>query len=70
MMHSAAWESELGKGDLESQAEKEKWGEKSVAVIGVGSSAIQIVPSLQKVCGKVVNFVRGKTCESSEYDGC
>ena len=68
-MHSARYESEMGlnldgkdpEGRLE--AEREKWGDKRVAVIGVGSSAIQIVPSLQKVCSKVTNFVRGKTCE-------
>jgi len=32
-----------------------------VAVIGVGSSAIQMVPALQPRSKKVVNFVRGKT---------
>jgi cation diffusion facilitator CzcD-associated flavoprotein CzcO len=75
LMHSARYESEMGLGlegrveegeDLEKRVEneREKWGDKKVAVIGVGSSAIQIVPSLQKVCSKVTNFVRGKTCES------
>jgi len=67
LMHSANYESEMGKGDLEGEKEREKWKDKKVAVIGVGSSAIQIVPSLQKVCGKVVNFVRGKTWISTPF---
>jgi len=61
LMHSAAYNSDLGIGEIE--GESEKWRDQTVAVIGVGSSAVQIVPSLQKVCGKVVNYVRGKTCE-------
>lgn len=54
----------MGIKDVDSEEEKERWKDTRVAVIGVGSSAIQIVPQLQKVCGKVVNFVRGRTCES------
>ncbi|OCH86448.1 FAD/NAD-binding domain-containing protein [Obba rivulosa] len=37
------------------------WGDKRVAVIGVGSSALQIVPALQDKVAKLTNFVRGKT---------
>ncbi|KAI0649239.1 FAD/NAD-P-binding domain-containing protein [Trametes meyenii] len=39
----------------------EMWADKNVAVIGVGSSAIQIVPALQKRVKKLVHYVRGKT---------
>ncbi|KAI0671631.1 FAD/NAD-P-binding domain-containing protein [Trametes maxima] len=39
----------------------ETWADKNVAVIGVGSSAIQIVPALQKRVMKLVHYVRGKT---------
>jgi cation diffusion facilitator CzcD-associated flavoprotein CzcO len=68
LMHSAQYDSEMGRHELENGAERDKWLNKKIAVIGVGSSAIQIVPSLQKVCGKVTNFVRGKTCEFSRRD--
>ncbi|KAJ9132078.1 putative Monooxygenase [Pleurostoma richardsiae] len=34
---------------------------KTVALIGCGSSAIQILPHLQKKCSRVYNFVRGGT---------
>ncbi|KZT37069.1 FAD/NAD(P)-binding domain-containing protein [Sistotremastrum suecicum HHB10207 ss-3] len=69
LLHSAEWESDLGLDAQDPNAKnpngKEggegKWKDKKVAVIGVGSSAIQIVPALQKRCGKVVNFVRGQT---------
>ncbi|THG96305.1 hypothetical protein EW026_g5500 [Hermanssonia centrifuga] len=37
------------------------WGGKKIAVIGVGSSAIQIVPALQPKVAKLYNYVRGKT---------
>jgi len=62
-MHSAQYDSEMGidLNEKDYAAEREKWGDKKVAVIGVGSSGLQIVPSLQKVCGKVTNFVRGQT---------
>ncbi|PSR70625.1 hypothetical protein PHLCEN_2v13485 [Hermanssonia centrifuga] len=37
------------------------WKGKKIAVIGVGSSAIQIVPALQPKVAKLYNYVRGKT---------
>ncbi|KAL1943925.1 hypothetical protein VTO73DRAFT_3743 [Trametes versicolor] len=39
----------------------ETWADKKVGVIGVGSSAIQIVAALQPKVKKLVNYVRGKT---------
>ncbi|KIJ44722.1 hypothetical protein M422DRAFT_207723 [Sphaerobolus stellatus SS14] len=53
-VHSAQW-------DLQKEGDKEPWEGKNVAVIGVGSSAIQIVPAIHYKAAKVVNFVRGKT---------
>ncbi|KAI0741361.1 FAD/NAD-P-binding domain-containing protein [Daedaleopsis nitida] len=37
------------------------WKDKKVGVIGVGSSALQIVPALQPRVQKLVTYVRGKT---------
>ncbi|GJJ16031.1 hypothetical protein Clacol_010310 [Clathrus columnatus] len=56
LVHSAKW-----------TLEKEAWEGKTVAVIGVGSSAIQIVPALQPKAAKVSNFVRGKTWISAPF---
>ncbi|KAI0628458.1 FAD/NAD-P-binding domain-containing protein [Trametes polyzona] len=39
----------------------EAWADKKVGVIGVGSSALQLVPALQPRVSKLVNYVRGKT---------
>ncbi|KAI0364846.1 FAD/NAD-P-binding domain-containing protein [Pilatotrama ljubarskyi] len=39
----------------------EAWKDKKVGVIGVGSSALQLVPALQPRVQKLVNYVRGKT---------
>ncbi|KAI0763006.1 FAD/NAD(P)-binding domain-containing protein [Fomes fomentarius] len=39
----------------------EKWKDKRVGVIGVGSSAIQTVAALQPRVAKVANYVRGQT---------
>ncbi|KAI0653122.1 FAD/NAD-P-binding domain-containing protein [Cubamyces menziesii] len=39
----------------------EPWADKNVGVIGVGSSAIQIVSALQPKVGRIVNYARGKT---------
>ncbi|TDL19261.1 FAD/NAD(P)-binding domain-containing protein [Rickenella mellea] len=49
LVHSAQWE------------DVEELEGKAVGIIGVGSSAIQLVPALQPRAGKVFNFVRGKT---------
>ncbi|KAI0714205.1 FAD/NAD-P-binding domain-containing protein [Cerioporus squamosus] len=39
----------------------EDWKDKRVAVIGVGSSAIQLVPAIQPKVQSLYNYVRGKT---------
>ncbi|SCN82413.1 related to monooxigenase [Fusarium fujikuroi] len=40
---------------------------KRVAVIGAGSSALQIVPTIQPVVSKLVNFIRSPTWVTAEY---
>ncbi|KAB8200573.1 hypothetical protein BDV34DRAFT_230175 [Aspergillus parasiticus] len=49
LVHSAAWDTEWDVGGL------------SVAVIGAGSSAIQIVPAIQPKIKHLDNYVRGQT---------
>ncbi|SPO06777.1 related to monooxigenase [Cephalotrichum gorgonifer] len=49
LIHSARWDQEYD------------FTGKRVAVIGIGSSGIQIVPKLAKVCGSMDLFVRSKT---------
>ncbi|KAG7099932.1 hypothetical protein E1B28_001725 [Marasmius oreades] len=63
VIHSAQWETGEGSGDphLSWEDSVKSWGNKSVGVIGVGSSAIQIVPSLRPKVKHLVNYVRGKT---------
>lgn len=48
-MHSANWDSTFD------------WTGKRVALIGGGSSGIQILPQIQPEAKKVVHFMRGKT---------
>jgi cation diffusion facilitator CzcD-associated flavoprotein CzcO len=48
-MHSANWD------------ESFDWKDKRVALIGAGSSGIQILPQIQPHAKLVVHFVRGKT---------
>lgn len=49
VMHSSKWDHSVDFKD------------KTAAVIGTGSSAIQIVPQLQKTCKKVVCYMRSET---------
>uniref|UniRef100_A0A8H7NBN0 FAD/NAD(P)-binding domain-containing protein n=1 Tax=Bionectria ochroleuca TaxID=29856 RepID=A0A8H7NBN0_BIOOC len=49
LVHSARWD------------ESYDFAGKKTAVIGIGSSGIQIVPKLAKVCGSMDLFVRSKT---------
>ena len=49
LCHSAQWKSEFD------------WQGKNVAIIGSGSSAIQIVPELQPIIGKMKSFIRSPT---------
>ncbi|KAJ7103195.1 FAD/NAD-binding domain-containing protein [Mycena belliarum] len=69
IVHSAKWET--GEGDPASPWEDtvRSWKDKKVGVIGVGSSAIQIVPSLANRVGHLTNYVRGKTWISSPFLG-
>ncbi|KAF5003101.1 hypothetical protein FDECE_10336 [Fusarium decemcellulare] len=55
ILHSAAWDVSLD------------WTAKRVAVIGNGSSAIQIVPQMQPGAARIVNYVRNPTWISSNY---
>ncbi|KAF8807916.1 FAD/NAD(P)-binding domain-containing protein [Phlegmacium glaucopus] len=65
VIHSAQWETG---NDARSWEESViDWGDKNVGVIGVGSSAIQIVPSLQPRVKRLINYVRGKTWISSNF---
>jgi cation diffusion facilitator CzcD-associated flavoprotein CzcO len=48
-MHSANWD------------ESFDWTDKTVALIGAGSSGIQILPQIQPKAKRVVHFIRGKT---------
>ncbi|KAL1739372.1 hypothetical protein HDZ31DRAFT_14535, partial [Schizophyllum fasciatum] len=59
VIHSAHWETDdPGKTWQESTR---SWGDKCVAVIGNGSSGIQIVTAMQPHVARLVNFVRSKT---------
>ncbi|THU82650.1 FAD/NAD(P)-binding domain-containing protein [Dendrothele bispora CBS 962.96] len=63
VVHSAQWET--GEGDLSPTAKWEdtigSWKNKKIGVIGIGSSAIQIVTALQPKVAHLTNFVRSKT---------
>ncbi|RDB29291.1 putative sterigmatocystin biosynthesis monooxygenase stcW [Hypsizygus marmoreus] len=66
VVHSAQWET--GEGEDQGWQESVKgWGEKNVGVIGVGSSAIQMVPALQPRVKHLTNYVRGKTWLSASF---
>lgn len=67
VIHSADWKTGEGKpGDPWEETVK-SWKDKKVGVIGVGSSAIQIVPSLQPKVARLYNYVRGNTWISSVF---
>ncbi|KAJ8475161.1 hypothetical protein ONZ51_g6747 [Trametes cubensis] len=55
--HSAGFDP----GEKTWQEVADGWKDKKVAVIGIGSSALQIVAALQPRVGTLVNYVRGKT---------
>lgn len=48
-MHSANWDKSFD------------WTDKRVALIGAGSSGIQILPQIQPKAKQVVHFMKGKT---------
>ncbi|KAF8203877.1 FAD/NAD-binding domain-containing protein [Pholiota molesta] len=58
VIHSADWNT---------NEHLDSWKDKKVGVIGVGSSAIQIVAALQPKVKHLVNYVRGKTWISSIF---
>jgi len=43
------------------------WTNKRVAIIGNGSSAVQIAPHIQRTASKMVNFIRSPTWISANY---
>ncbi|KAJ3554994.1 hypothetical protein NM688_g2817 [Phlebia brevispora] len=57
LVHSADWR--LGGKTWEEDVKD--WKDKNVAVIGLGSSGLQIVSALQDKVGKLTQYVRGKT---------
>ncbi|KEF60299.1 uncharacterized protein A1O9_05150 [Exophiala aquamarina CBS 119918] len=54
-VHSADWDEDL------------VWSNQRVAIIGNGSSAIQIAPHIQRTASKMVNFIRSPTWISANY---
>lgn len=56
IVHSASWDESLD------------WTEKRVAVIGNGSSAIQIVPKIQATALHLTNYIRSPTWISSNFN--
>ncbi|OCH91128.1 FAD/NAD(P)-binding domain-containing protein [Obba rivulosa] len=65
MFHSADFDT----GEQTWREAAESWGDKRVAVIGVGSSAIRLVPALQDKVAHLTGYVRGKTWLSMPFSG-
>ncbi|KAL4808131.1 hypothetical protein BDV18DRAFT_158247 [Aspergillus unguis] len=57
LLHTAKWDPSYD------------WTDKKIAVIGNGSSALQVVPALQPKANKLVNFVRHATWVSTNLAG-
>lgn len=55
LVHSAAWDPQLS------------WDGKRVALIGNGSSAIQILPQMQKAAAHITTYIRSSTWISSNF---
>lgn len=55
VMHSASWDTSFD------------WTNKKVALIGNGSSALQILPKMQPKAAKIVNYIRSPTWISANY---
>ncbi|KAJ5742512.1 uncharacterized protein N7511_011531 [Penicillium nucicola] len=55
LMHTAKWDQTYD------------WSNKKVAVIGNGSSAIQLLPEIQKTAAQVVNYIRNPTWIATNY---
>lgn len=61
LRHSGKWDA------AKEEAEGMDWSNKRVGVIGVGSSAIQIIPVMQKKCRELVSFGRSRTWITGTY---
>ncbi|KAL5050819.1 hypothetical protein BDW71DRAFT_203538 [Aspergillus fruticulosus] len=55
LVHSAAWDETLD------------WTNKRVAIIGNGSSAIQILPQMQRTASKLVTYIRSATWIAANF---
>ncbi|KAL1866252.1 hypothetical protein Plec18167_009092, partial [Paecilomyces lecythidis] len=55
MLHTARWDESLN------------WDGKRVAIIGNGSSAIQLLPQMQKTASQITTYIRSPTWISSNY---
>ncbi|KAJ9419776.1 hypothetical protein FOXG_06971 [Fusarium oxysporum f. sp. lycopersici 4287] len=55
LMHTAAWDTNLD------------WSGRTVAIIGNGSSGVQLLPEMQPAAAKIVNFVRSPLWISSAF---
>lgn len=58
LLHTAAWDADMS-----------NWSDKTVAVIGTGSSAIQAVPRIQKTAKHLTAFMRSVTWISPPIGG-
>ncbi|KAJ3480196.1 hypothetical protein NLI96_g8512 [Meripilus lineatus] len=67
LVHSAQWDVEGSEGGSSWEEGVKDWKDKKVGVIGVGSSAIQIVPALRPKVSRLFNYVRGKTWLSPPF---
>ncbi|KAF7795033.1 hypothetical protein EIP86_006177 [Pleurotus ostreatoroseus] len=63
LVHSANW----NLGGVTWEEDVKAWGDKNVAVIGLGSSALQIASALQGRVGRLTQYARGKTWVSPPF---
>ncbi|KAI0087271.1 flavin-binding monooxygenase [Irpex rosettiformis] len=63
IVHSAGWDF----GGSTWEEDVKDWGDKNVVVIGLGSSALQIVAALQPKVGKLCQIGRGQTWVSPPF---
>ncbi|PGH16788.1 hypothetical protein AJ80_05103 [Polytolypa hystricis UAMH7299] len=55
LVHSASWDPTID------------WTDKRVAIIGNGSSALQILPQMQPTAAKITNYIRSSTWVSTNF---
>ncbi|KAI0088290.1 FAD/NAD-P-binding domain-containing protein [Irpex rosettiformis] len=63
IVHSACWDF----GGSTWEEDVKDWGDKNVVVVGLGSSALQIVTALQPKVGKLFQVCRGQTWVSPPF---